>query len=105
MTQYAEREEYIGNIDPKSLIINSLSFYGRKQELAEAEYHKATLNHDYRGLERTQAEINYYKGIIVGYSGALRVLLAQEAEANGRRVSASMSEFDEEIEGYINGEQ
>lgn len=102
---YAKTTVHIGNINPKSLIIDSLRFYNRKLEFAEVDYHRATLNHDYRELERTQGEINFYRGIIVGYRSSLRLLLAQEAEASGRRVSASMSEFDEVIEELVDGQQ
>jgi hypothetical protein len=43
-------------------------------------------------------------GIGQGLKTALRYLLAQEAEASGRQVSATMAEFDKEIEELLDGE-
>lgn len=103
MNQYAEQKEMMGNINPKALIITDIAFHKRKFELAEVQYHKATLNHDYETLNRVESSMTYHKAIGHGLIKALRYLLAQEAEASGRRVSASMSEFDEAIEEMTSG--
>lgn len=105
MTEYAERKDMMGNIDPKSLIITEIWLHKRRFELATVDYDKATLNHDYQTLHIADDNMAYYKGVSHGLVTALRYVLAQEAEANGRRVSAGMEEFDEVIEELVNGKQ
>ena len=100
---YAEPKDLIGNIDPKSLILQDIHFNNRKLELTEATYHKATLNNDYESLHWANNDRTLRWGIGQGLKTALRYLLAQEAEASGRQVSADMSEFDEVIEELVNG--
>jgi hypothetical protein len=100
---YAEPKDLIGNIDPKSLILQDIHFNNRKLELTEAAYHKATLNNDYEGLHWANDDRTLRWGIGQGLKTALRYLLAQEAEASGRQVSATMVEFDAVIEEMVNG--
>jgi|GEM_PF-5397367 len=102
---YAKPKNLIGNIDPKTLVLQDIHFNNRKLELAEERYHKATLNNNYDDLNWAHNDRVLRWGIGQGLKTALRYLLAQEAEASGRQVSATMAEFDKEIEGLVNGEQ
>jgi hypothetical protein len=100
---YAEPKNLIGNIDPKALILQDIHFNNRKLELTEAAYHKATLNNDYESLHWANDDRILRWGIGQGLKTALRYLLAQEAEASGRKVSATMVEFDGVIEELVDG--
>jgi len=102
---YAKPKDLIGNIDPKCLIINDIHFNNRKLEITEEAYNKATLNNNYDDLNWAHNDRVLRWGIGQGLKTALRYLLAQEAEASGRQVSATMEEFDKVIEEMVNGEQ
>ncbi len=98
------KQACIGNISAKDLILQDINFNARKLELAEEAYHKATLNNDYTKLYKASEEMMFRMGRALGFRDALKYVLAQEAEANGRRVSADKREFDKVVEEMINGE-
>ena len=101
--QLPQPKACIGNIDAKALILQDIWFHRKKLELAEVDYHKATLNNDYSTLNSAHADKLYRQGCIDSNMKCLRYLLAQEAEASGRRVSADIREFDEFIQTLVNG--
>jgi hypothetical protein len=101
----AETKDCISNISPKLLILQDICFNKRKLELAEESYNKATLNNDYGDLNKSNEEILYRMGRVFAFKEALRYVLAQEAEASGRKVSADMREFDSVVEEMVNGAQ
>lgn len=96
-SSYAPKRHLIANIYAVDLIVSAIQFAKRKQELAEEDYHKATLNHDYRTLQYHQDQKILYTGKVEGLTEALRYTLAQEASLSGYRVSEEMKEFDDEI--------
>lgn len=98
MTQYAPRQQLKGNIHPVDLIVSSIHFARRKQELAFEGYSKAILNHDMAALQLHHDEMKVQVGRVEGLTEALRYTLAAEAERKGHRVSEGMNEFDTEIE-------
>ena len=108
---YAQTKHLIANIDPQSLIIQGIHHEKHKLELAEEDYNKAVLNHreranvshDYSIIAFAHDECMYRKGKIDAAKDCLRYMLAQEAETNGRKVSADMTEFDKVIEEMVNG--
>jgi hypothetical protein len=105
MMGYAELKRCIGNISTKSLILQDIYFNKRKLNFAEELYNKALLNNDYSTMNDANGEKFYRRGRLQSSTDALRYLLAQEAEASGRQVSATMEEFDKEIQEMVNGKQ
>jgi hypothetical protein len=101
MSEYAKVRECKGNIDAKKLIVTHIHFHQWQVELAIEKYNKATLNHDYQSILEANIDKAFNAGKEQGLIVALRCILAQEAEANGRRPSADMSEFDEVIEELL----
>ena len=95
----------IGNINPQKLLLEDIWFHKLKLQMAEDDYHKATLNNDYQSLNFANESRIYHKATILQAYKALRYLLAAEAEASGRQVSDTMEEFDEVIGEMINGNQ
>ena len=104
-SSYPPKRHLIANIYAVDLIVSSIHFHQRKQELAEDEYNKAVLNHDYTTLNYYQSEKVLQTGVVQGLITALRYALAQEAERAGYMVSEDMKELDSEIRRLVDGEQ
>ncbi len=100
---YAEPKHYIANIDAQKLILEFIWYNARQLELAQVDYYKASLNHDYETLNKANEAQIHRKSLIIGAKAALVYMMAQEEESKGRRVSADMTEITAMVEDLING--
>lgn len=100
---YATSKICIGNIDAQKMIVNQIHFHQRQVEYLTEDYDKACLNHDYKTIQESNNNRLMNIGSIAALEYALRAIVAQEASASGRQVSASLSEFDSVVEEMING--